>query len=354
MARKDWLTGQSLEREGPNPIAGFLSGLMQAQAGKQQQADEDRRLQQEQAMTQIKEGRTMLEKAAQLDPTLWGDTGFMGAWQGGQVDYLAKNGWKPKTPEETKTLKEQFDEQVSQWYAQDPTGKTWPDALKGYATKSMGLFSASTEDEGKISLIDWGTGKRVARTTSKGLEIQDEKGQWVPFTGITPGKPSGGGGGGGGGGKDPEEIKRTDMDAVERWLFSGSYDPMKNIFTPGWLKVMGDQKKDWNTVKKGILSRYRSTPWLANYAIQRAQGDPTSPFYTDDTVPPPPPPPGQIDKAKLDKMASDAVGKHGTQGALKQIGTSKLSPEEKAYLTAKIQGLQKPKVTVPKLPNVHL
>ena len=92
MAKRDWLTGQSLEREGPNPIAGFLAGLMQAQAGKQQQADAERRGQQKIAMMRIQDGRTMLEKAAQMDPALWGDTGFMSAWQAGQVDYLANKG----------------------------------------------------------------------------------------------------------------------------------------------------------------------------------------------------------------------------------------------------------------------
>lgn len=141
MAKKDWLTGQSLERQGTNPIAGFLAGMMQAQSQKQAQEDAQRREQQKQAMMQIQEGRTLLEKAAQMDPNLWGSQDFVGAWKTGSVDYLAQSGWKPKTPEETKTLKDQFDEQVSQYYTQDPTGKTWPEPIKNYATKSLGLFA---------------------------------------------------------------------------------------------------------------------------------------------------------------------------------------------------------------------
>lgn len=101
MARKDWLTGQPLERQGPNPIAGFLAGLMQAQSQKQQQEDAQRREQQKMAMMQIQEGRTLLEKAAQMDPALWGDGDFVNAWKTGSVDYLAQSGWKPPVQEQT-------------------------------------------------------------------------------------------------------------------------------------------------------------------------------------------------------------------------------------------------------------
>lgn len=152
MARKDWLTGQSLEREGPNPIAGFLSGLMQAQAGKQQQADAERREQQKQAMMQIQDGRTMLEKAAQLDPTLWADTGFMGAWQAGQVDYLAKSGWKPPVKEQAVD------------YEKATKQAAWKAYQEGTATDEQKKFIGVLKDEDPYEKYHEGDVVRDKRT----------------------------------------------------------------------------------------------------------------------------------------------------------------------------------------------
>lgn len=95
---KDWLTGQPLEKQGPNPVAGFLAGLMQAQAMKQEREEAERIQAQKQAMGQIQEGRTLLERLAQMDPTLWADGGFVDAWKAGDITYPAKTGWKPPAP----------------------------------------------------------------------------------------------------------------------------------------------------------------------------------------------------------------------------------------------------------------
>lgn len=289
MAKKDWLTGQPLERQGPNPIAGFLAGLMQAQAGKQQQEDAQRREQQKMAMMQIQEGRTLLEKAAQMDPALWGDERFITSWKTGDVAGLA-GWWKPPA-----TAKTYDDQNVGGNIVRlDPETGTYKTVYEG----------KPAAPEYKYVMLPWGNGQKQGRVGPNGYEVQDSKGQWVPFSGVTPGKPEKPSPNPNK--KDPEELKRTDMDAVERWLFSGSYDPIKGIFSPGWLKVMGDQKKDWNTVKAGILNRFGDTPWLANYAIKRAQGDPTSPYYTgggasQDTR-------KAIPKAQFDSMVAKANG----------------------------------------------
>lgn len=158
MARKDWLTGQPLERQGPNPIAGFLAGLMQAQAGKQQQEDAQRREQQKMAMMQIQEGRTLLEKAAQMDPALWGDGDFVNAWKTGSVDYLAQSGWKPPVQEQTVD------------YEKTAKQDAWKRYQEGTATEKdlalIGLAPKATQDrpvslsEGGV-LIDPKTGKVI-------------------------------------------------------------------------------------------------------------------------------------------------------------------------------------------------
>ena len=120
--------------------------------------------------------------------------------------------------------------------------------------------------------------------------------------------------------------------------------------TQGLVNMLGTAEE----LDEALVQTYGDIPAALAYARKQAFDNPASKKYYGKHPGAPKPTPVAIDKAKLDKMASDAVSKLGIQGALKQIGTSKLSPEEKAYITAKIQGLQKPKVTVPKLPNVHL
>jgi len=157
MARSDWLTGQPLEREGPNPIAGFLAGLMQAQAAKQQREAEERKAQQEWALRQIQDGRTMLEKAAQMDPALWGDTGFVDAWKAGKVEYLASNGWKPPVQEQPVD------------YEKTARQDAWKRYMEGTATdKDLTLIGLAPKDAGKpivvyegAALLDPKTGKPI-------------------------------------------------------------------------------------------------------------------------------------------------------------------------------------------------
>lgn len=352
---KDWITGRSWNTGGGggSPFAMAAIGLLQALQNNRREDERkeeyERMMQEKKAMQEIEYGRSRLDKIMALDPSLIMDNDFNAFYQTGDWTgagrYLGGKGWAPKTEAEKLSLVDQMDNQVLEWQQKDPTGKTWPVTIRNYANGKYKFFPEPELPDAPKTINADG---RVKQWNGK-------TGQWEAI-GLSEGslnraKPSVSRNGDG---TDPDALKRTDMDAVERWLFSGSYDPMRNIFTPGWLKVMGDKKQSWEVVKKGILNRFGATPWLAKYAIQRAQGDPSSPFYTDDTVPPPPPPPGQIDKAKLDKMASDAVNKLGVQGALAQVESSKLTAEERIYIKDKIQDLAKPKVTVPNLPNVHL
>jgi hypothetical protein len=173
MARSDWLTGQPLEREGPNPIAGFLAGLMQAQAAKQQRDAEERKVQQEWALKQIQDGRTMLEKAAQMDPALWGDTGFVDAWKTGKVEYLASNGWKPPVQEQPVD------------YEKASKQAAWQRYQEGTATeKDLALIGLAPKDAGKPIVVYEGAALLDPKT---GKPIYERKREYGP---------AGGGGGG--------------------------------------------------------------------------------------------------------------------------------------------------------------
>ena len=248
MARSDWLTGQPLEREGPNPIAGFLAGLMQAQAAKQQREAEERKVQQGWALKQIQEGRTMLEKAAQMDPALWGDTGFVDAWKAGKVEYLASNGWKPPVQEQPVD------------YEKTARQDAWKRYMEGTATDKdltlIGLAPKATQDrpvslsEGGV-LIDPKTGKVIYKN---------------PKT-YKPDSPSGGEP------SDPNKVKYqnnfTDENGIVwRISYNADGDEVKRVKV-GKAKESGDNIEELlkHPVKQpGILSKIVSTvgSWFEN------------------------------------------------------------------------------------------
>jgi hypothetical protein len=97
---KDWITGRSWARgSSSSPFAmaalGFLQAMQQNQRRDEDKAEQERMMQQREAMAKIQQSRTLMEKMAQLDPALWGDQGFVTAWNAGDNTYLAKSGWKP-------------------------------------------------------------------------------------------------------------------------------------------------------------------------------------------------------------------------------------------------------------------
>lgn len=173
---KDWLTGQPLEKQGPNPVASFLAGLMQAQAMKQEREEAERIQAQKQAMGQIQEGRTLLERLAQMDPTLWADGGFVDAWKAGDITYPAKTGWKPPAPKPSYPDKEVGGNIVRL----DPETGTYKTVYEG----------KPAAPEYKYVMLPWGNGQKQGRVGPNGYEVQDSKGQWVPLSGVTPGKPT--------------------------------------------------------------------------------------------------------------------------------------------------------------------
>jgi hypothetical protein len=301
---KDWITGRSWARgSSSSPFAmaalGFLQAMQQNQRRDEDKAEQERMMQQEEAMEKVKQGREMLYKVMALDPSLVVDPQFAqyvqtGDYAGG-TSYLSGNGWKPKTAEEKLSLVDQMDNQVLEWQQKDPSGASWPSSVKNYATYKHKLFAEEKGPSWKTQLTDYGgAGKRVVRYNDEGgMEVFGPNG-WQATTEI-PGKPpSNGGGGGGGGGKgddkEPNGLKRTDMDSVERWLFGGGYDPISGTMSPSWLDSMKKGKRPLTSVLAGIKNRYGSNPGLYNYAVSRVMGDPMSPYYGEGAPPPQPSP----------------------------------------------------------------
>lgn len=94
-------------------MAAFARALAES-AGREKQtqtaletwkAEQQNRMQQqkyEQAMAQIKEGRSLLEKALALDPALAGNPSWQQSWLAGDPSFLAQSGWKPPVKPEAR------------------------------------------------------------------------------------------------------------------------------------------------------------------------------------------------------------------------------------------------------------
>ena len=129
---KDWITGRSWARgSSSSPFAmaalGFLQAMQQNQRRDEDKAEQERMMQQREAMEKVRQGREMLYKVMALDPSLVVDPQFAqyvqtGDYAGG-TSYLSGNGWKPKTVEEKLSLETQLDNEVAGWMQKDPTGK---------------------------------------------------------------------------------------------------------------------------------------------------------------------------------------------------------------------------------------
>lgn len=299
-------------------------------------------------MQEIEYGRSRLDKIMALDPSLIMDNDFNAFYQTGDWTgagrYLGGKGWAPKTEAEKLSLVDQMDNQVLEWQQKDPTGKTWPLSVRNYANGKYKFFPEPELPDAPKTINADG---RVKQWNGK-------TGQWEVI-GLSEGslnraKPSGGGGGGGGGGKEkePKALTRADLDSISRAVLGGR-DVYGGV-TQGLVNMLGTAEE----LDEALVQTYGDIPAALAYARKQAFDNPASKKYYGKHPGAPKPTPVAIDKAKLDKMASDAVNKLGVQGALAQIESSKLSAEEKTYLKAKIQGLAKPKVTVPNLPNVHL
>lgn len=64
-----------------------------------EQINRRRQQEYEMAMAQVKDGRTLLEKALSLDPELAGRPEFQQAWLSGDPTFLAQSGWRPPAKE---------------------------------------------------------------------------------------------------------------------------------------------------------------------------------------------------------------------------------------------------------------
>lgn len=131
------------------------------------------------AMEQLKGDRAMLEKAAGLDPSLWGDEGFVNAYQMGDITYLPSIGWKPPVQAD-KQPKLEFKEVNGQLVSIDPyTGEIVNTLGRAGSPKQERTKYAMTEVNGRRVLYDPYTGQIVKDLGGVSKDLQ-----WIQATVI--------------------------------------------------------------------------------------------------------------------------------------------------------------------------
>jgi hypothetical protein len=144
-------------------------------------------MQQREAMAKIQQSRTLMEKMAQLDPALWGDQGFVTAWNAGDNTYLAKSGWKPPVQAEEVDYEKQVRQSA---YRKQASGEP-------LSEDERILIGLSNKQPTMADLVKLGEGDMIANPRTKETVIKNQR----------TAKPAVGGGGSGGGGGDPKPTK---------------------------------------------------------------------------------------------------------------------------------------------------
>jgi hypothetical protein len=200
---KDWITGRSWARgSSSSPFAmaalGFLQAMQQNQRRDEVEKQRQEMIDERKALEQVKTGRELLEKMAQLDPTLWAHQDFTKWWMTGDTLAYAQSGLKPNiTP---KAEEVDYEKQVRQSaYRKQASGEP-------LSEDERILIGLSNKQPTMADLVKLGEGDMIANPRTKETVIKNQR----------TAKPAVGGGGSGGSGGGGAVVRPKGADWIQK------------------------------------------------------------------------------------------------------------------------------------------
>ncbi len=238
-------------------------------------------------MEEIKEARSMMEKAAGLDPSLWGNAEFITAYQMGDITYLPRAGWKPPSKEERKSFQ----------LAEIGGRKVVFDPATGEVVRDVGSAripgTGVPKQENPVTVAEKAifsylmNGGDPARLKPVEQSIAMKKG-WIP--------------------EERGDIKRTDKDAIYRYVRGGT-----DLFGNRTEGLANLTKNAPEQARQALAVRYGEGTPEYQYALSLLMEDPTSPHYPVGGAPAAAPKPAQtptpspITPGKFDAKAREIL-----------------------------------------------
>lgn len=250
-------------------------------------------------LEEIKQNRGLMEKAAGLDPALWGNQEFVNAWLSGDITYLPKAGWRP--PEKAEKKSYQLAEVGGNKVVFDPStgelvrtlGRAGSGAKKEEspvttAEKTIFSYLMNGGDASKLKPVEQNIAVKKGWLKEEDSKVQNpvtEEERNI-FTFLK-------------GGGSPDEldemrrniaqrkgwlkkesgdIKRTDKDAIYRYVRGGT-----DIFgnrTEG----LANLTKERDQALQALKVRYGEGSPEYEYALGILVSDPTSPLFEKPTA----------------------------------------------------------------------